>query len=308
MRRIRWYDPDSNIPSTPIDWRVAALMTATLFLNIHFWQAHGDDLWMGYPILAFAGIAALTAWLITALFFFAPACAAQELKRPLLSALENSVGSIPALVLRLCCVVFLVLWIASVLAVPALWWVEVVFWRGVSSTVVQLIAVGIAALVFVTGLQSARTVGRLALFTNKLGIALLLAALIRVHGGFPAALNGFGHGGRSAIELWQGLSRLVFYAGPLALLASNFGYRSQSRRQATMIGLGGFVLPIFGTLMLTGLINIATLDSSRLPAELEPDGRHGSVGPRCEQCVAAPDDVCCDHGVRRDAIRGEIAG
>ena len=179
-------------------------------------------------------------------------------------------GSIPALVLRLCCVVFLALWIASVLAVPALWWVEVVFWTGVSSTVVQLIAVGIAALVFVTGLQSTRTGGRLALFTNKLGIALLLAALIRVHGGFPAALNGFGHGDRSAIELWQGLSRLVFYAGPLALLASNFGYRSQSRRQVTMIGLGGFVLPIFGTLLLTGLINIATLKSPVYQPSLNP--------------------------------------
>ncbi len=179
-------------------------------------------------------------------------------------------GSIPALVLRLCCVVFLVLWIASVLAVPALSWVEVVFWPGVSSTVVQLVAVGATALVFVTGLQSARTVGRLALFTNKLGIALLLAALIRVHGGFPMALNGFGHGDRSALELWQGLSRLVFYAGPLALLASNFGYRSQSRKQVTMIGLGGLVLPIFGTLLLTGLINIATLNSPVYQASLNP--------------------------------------
>jgi hypothetical protein len=48
--RIRWFDPESDDPSMPIDWPVAALILATLFLNFVFWNAYGGRLWRSCPL------------------------------------------------------------------------------------------------------------------------------------------------------------------------------------------------------------------------------------------------------------------
>jgi hypothetical protein len=41
VRRILWFDPDTDDPSTPIDWPAAALILATLFMNFSFWMLCG---------------------------------------------------------------------------------------------------------------------------------------------------------------------------------------------------------------------------------------------------------------------------
>jgi hypothetical protein len=114
-----------------------------------------------------------------------------------------------------------------------------------------------------TGLQSLRVSVKLALFTNTLAIAVLIAAFLRVHKGWPGALNGLpeptGHSG--ALDFWQGLSLMSAYAAPLALLAANFGYRSEGRKQVVKAGLFGLALPLAATLLFVGLINVATFQS-----------------------------------------------
>jgi hypothetical protein len=47
---MRWSDPDTEDPSTPIDWPAASLILATLFMNFFFWMLCGDRVSMLYPL------------------------------------------------------------------------------------------------------------------------------------------------------------------------------------------------------------------------------------------------------------------
>lgn len=210
--KLRWSDPQPDDPSTPLDWRFPALIMSTLFLNIRFMIAYGPDLLTSGPLLLHVDLLATAALLIAALFFLVPALATQAAGRPLLGAMENSVGSIPAFVLRLCCALFLVLWIAELVAIPALWMLPFSWQWPASRATSGLIAAGLLVFLFITGLQSLRTSAKLALFTNKLCIALLLAALLRVHDGWPAILKGLpALSVRSPVlDLWHLLSLLGF--------------------------------------------------------------------------------------------------
>ena len=271
--RFRWFDREPSSQSISADWRFAALIIATLFLNLHFWQTHGDDVWMSCSILPYAFIVAAVAIAITTLFFLGPAAITQSMNRSLLCAVENSLGPVPAFGVRLCFVSFLVIWMANSIAVPGLWWVDSILRREVSSSELGIMAVGIVAFVFATGLQSTKTTANLAMFTDKLGIAILLAAMLRVHEGWPDAVNGFPHGDvdRSLSEFWQGISRLMFYTAPLGFLAGSFGNRVQGRRQLALTAAMGFALPLFVTLLLIGVMNVATIKSPIYQPSLNPN-------------------------------------
>src|SRR5580658_4221131 len=70
--------------------------------------------------------------LIAALFFVGPALAAQAAKRPLLGAVENSLGSVPTYGVRCSCVPFLLVWTAKMIASTELWPLHVIQRRQVS--------------------------------------------------------------------------------------------------------------------------------------------------------------------------------
>jgi hypothetical protein len=168
--------------------------------------------------------------------------------------------------------VFLALWMANLVAVPALWalWREVM--RGLSSTEAGIAAAGLLTFLFLTGLQSTRTNARLALFTNKLGVAILVAAFIRVNDGWTAVPSGFPTSGHEPLvpHLWYGVSHLAFYVAPLGLLASDFGFRAPGRKQVALAGLTGVALPLFGALFFTAVIGIATGRSRFYVPSLNP--------------------------------------
>jgi hypothetical protein len=270
--RLRWSDPEPDDPSTAVDWRFAALNISTLFLNLAFWDVPGTDLWMSYSLPFYAALLAAASLLIAALFFMGPALAAQALGRPLISALENSLGSIPAYLLRLCCVLFLTLWIAELVAV-AFWLSSFVLRRDVSSTQFVIIAAAVLVFLFITGLQSLRTSAQLAVFTSKLGLALLVAALLRVHQGWPVILQGIPSSVVSppVWNLWRGVSLLGFYLAPLALLAADSGHHSSARQQVAITGLMGIALPLFGTLLVVRVISGATFHSQYYRPSLSPN-------------------------------------
>ncbi len=197
--------------------------------------------------------------MVTALFFIGPAFATQ---RSLLSTLEGSLGWIPAFGIRICCIIFLVLWIAQMLASEMNWLWETL--RGnIAAATVKPFAVVILAFLFITGCQGLRTTAKLALFTNKLGISILIAALLRVHVGWPEILRGFAPpiDRPLAADIWHGFSLLSFYVAPLALLAANYTSRIEDRTRVTKIALMGLALPLFGTLLLVGMIEVATFAS-----------------------------------------------
>lgn len=270
MRRIRWFDPDKDDPSSPVAWRAASLVTATLFLNFSFtFQAAG--LWQFCALPLYALLLGILALLLTGLFFIGPALAIRAAERPLFLVIEDSLGSIPAFGVRFCCASFLVLWMATLIAFPMIL-LSNDLERKVSSTELGIIAAAVVMFLFFTGQQSFQTRARLATFTNKLGIAILVAALLRVHEGWPALLGPF-----SPDEdrgwlwyTWSEFSMLAMYVAPLALLAADLGRRSHGRKQVAIFSLMGVALPVFVALFLVGVIGTATHASYYYQPSLQP--------------------------------------
>jgi hypothetical protein len=269
--RLRWFEPDD--PAIAVDWRVPSLIIATLFLNVTFWYQEGSTLAMLFPLPLYGGFVAAAALLMSALFFAGPALMAQKLGRPIEGVLESSLGSAPAWGVRLCCATFWVFWMAAMMGTGGLFWLRVLPRKtDVSATGVGLIAADVLFFLLLTGLQNMRVSAKLAWFTNKFALAVLVAALIRVHEGWPAVIRGVPMWSRPTpfMELWPWLSRLAFYMAPLGLLAARFGHRVRGRRQVAMMGLMGFVLPLAGTLLVVGVMGIATWASPFYQPSLAP--------------------------------------
>ena len=93
--RVRFFDKDSGGESTPIDWRWVAIILATLFFNFSFFEVHGLDVAGFGPLAVDATVLCVAAVLITLLFFIGPALAVRATQRPVLSLLEDSIGTIP---------------------------------------------------------------------------------------------------------------------------------------------------------------------------------------------------------------------
>jgi hypothetical protein len=133
-------------------------------------------------------------------------------------------------------------------------------------------AAAVLMFLFFTGQQSFQTRARLAAFTNKLGIAILVAALLRVHEGWPALLGPFNPDeDRGWLwYAWSAFSMLALYVAPLALLAADLGRRSHDRKQVAILSVMGVALPLFVALFLVGVIGTATLASPYYRPSLQP--------------------------------------
>ncbi len=272
MRRIRCSDPEPDDPSIPVDWRCTSLIIATLFLNFSFCINYGLVLCCFGSLAVVAGVLGIAALLLTALFFIGPALAAQSSRCRIFVLVEHSFGSIPALVLRFCALVYLSRWIADLVALPALWALAYVPGRERSLPETAVLAVGILVFLFLTGLQSVATSARLALFTNKLCIVILIAAFIRVHDGWAAVPGGFPTGGQppAVQQIVHSLSLLAFYVAPLLLVAADYAARIAGRKQVVLSGLTGLALPIFGALILSVVLGVATGASPLYRPSLNP--------------------------------------
>ena len=256
-----------------IDWRDAALILSTLFLNLPFWLAHDFDLPLFDPVSVHGVILGVAAQLIATVFFMGPALAAQRARKPLAGLLEDSFGSIPAWGLRLCCVVFLVLWLGYS-PLGLLWrFMPFVVHHIPSDMEATAVTAAVGLFLFATSLQSLRTNAKLAVFTNKLAIAILIAALLRVREGWPAVLNGLPIPGERSgrLDAWHGFSLLVFGVAPLALFAATFGSRIGGRKQVVKTALSGVALPVFGSLLVAGIIDAAALRSASYTPSLSPN-------------------------------------
>jgi hypothetical protein len=271
MIRLRWAEPERDNQSGPIHWRRASTILATLFLNASFCVNYGLAGRFSDSIAFHVVTLGVGALVITALFFIGPAMAVQAAERRVFGVIENSFGSIPTLVLRLCAIVFLTWWIAELMAVPTLWALERVPGRELSPWEMGLIAAAVLAFLFLTSSQGIRTDATLALFTVKLCLALLIAALIRVRHGWSAVAAGLPSSGQSPAveELWYSLSRIAFYLAPLSLLAADFAFH-QRRKQVAVTGVMGIALPLFGALLISVVIGVAIHASGLYVPSLNP--------------------------------------
>lgn len=252
------------------------MLSATLFLTPFFWILFQHGIPMYWSILPFTLIVAIGSVAIGALFFWAPAAAAHKSTLSLNRILENATGTIPAAVLRLCAISFLVFWMARAVRVIALFTPRILRRDSVSSVEVGLITAAILLLALATALQSAATAAKLANFSNKLGVVILIAALIRVRDGLPVAMLGSDAGFVTSrfSYVWYGLSDMLLYLIPLGLLTGvALGRRLQPgrNRQLTMTAGIGFVLPLFVATLLTAVILEATVRSPPFRPSLPPN-------------------------------------
>lgn len=92
------------------------MLSATLFLTPFFWILFQHGIPMYWSIFPFTLIVAVGSIAIGALFFWAPAAAAHKSASSLPQILEKTTGTIPAAMLRLCAIAFIVLWMAKAAA------------------------------------------------------------------------------------------------------------------------------------------------------------------------------------------------
>ncbi len=172
-----------------VHWAYPALLLATLFLNVAFWYGEGPKFPLHGPAASYFIQILGAPILLGALFYLCPALATQGSKLSLFELAATSLGSIGAFGLRVCCAGFLVLWLGEQFNLIVR--LSVSLWRGpqTSATAEYVAAAILVPLLFWSGLQNQYVAARLAFFTNKLGIALLIAALIRVRAGWSAAFH-----------------------------------------------------------------------------------------------------------------------
>ena len=246
MIRLRWTDPQPDNPSAPVDWRIPSLITATLFLNFGFWSLPQPDFVSGFGLILFTAAASL---LMVTLFYFGPALSAQARHGSLYDVACDSFGTLPAFALCAGCAFFLILWTAA-------WALSIVLvgQMGSHRSFLELrFVTGVVVLfLFFTAFPSLRSHAKLASFTNKLAIAILVATLIRARRGIPAAWDAESY--LNSAGAWHYLADLSYYAGPLMLLAAGFGRRCRTKKHALMIGLSGLALPIVASVVGSSLV------------------------------------------------------
>ena len=263
MRRIRFFDRDDEDESLPLDWRWVAAILGTPFLNFQFFVGFGSLSYDAAECFAWAIVLPL-------LFFAGPAVLVYKMQRSVISLLEDSVGTIPALVVRLSAVAFLSLWIAALLAWP------IILASKLSSFEPSLRSTAVGAIVlmflFLTAMQSTHTTAKLALFTNKLGIVILIAALIRAREGWNAIPANFEIANflPPLVPFSWHMSNFAQYAGPFGLLTAQYASRMPSRRAVALTILTGVTLPVFGVMLLCGFVAVATRNSDLYLPSLSP--------------------------------------
>lgn len=234
--------------SRPRDWRAPALILATLFFNFLFWFEPAHDFpFSGSPWLYFGSLIG-SSLLTVGLFYLGPAHAAHASKRSLFDLVLAALGSMPAAAFRVCCDLFSVGWISLFIGTAVSMSFQLPYRHRLTVQELGLATVASTAYLFLTALNSLRTSGKLAFFTSKLAIALLIAGLIRVRGGLPSVWEELAHrliGKQEAIaNAWLRVEAVLAFAAPWALLAAIFGARLRDKRQIALTGHLGLALPI----------------------------------------------------------------
>ena len=265
VRRIRWFDPDPDDLQSPENWRHASWILATLFLNVFFWTAFETAFWVLYPLPIYAVVVVIAALIVAGLFFLGPALAAQRAEQTIFQIVDRSVGTLPGFVLRCAGIGYLALWLAFLLDLPVLWWGARFASRATANWEIGLAVGVILSFAFFTSAQSLPTRGQLAKFTCFVAIAILIAALIRVRDGWPAALRVTFSSGDARYSLaaqgWHGLSTITFGVAPVAFLGASYGRRVTTRQDVLRLTFTGIVLPLGGVLSILGVISVVTSHS-----------------------------------------------
>ncbi len=253
--RFRWTGTTAEDPATLVGWALPSIILATLFLNFPFWfSLEPDIMWLGPPCVRLGLIAGIGLFFVF-LFYLGPALLGQSRNLSLFRLAEYSFGTIPGIAFRICCVLYLTIWLTFYLQTIGILLVPWPLSRNITGTESVLILAALAVFLLATALQTLHANAKLALFTNKLCLAIFLAALIRVRAGLPAVAHAlFQSPGSMETVDWRRIPFLVFYLAPLALFASNFGHRAKTRKDTALIGLVGLATAFAFSLLAAGVV------------------------------------------------------
>lgn len=256
--RLRWSDPEDE-EGKPLDWRLPALVTATLVLNFWFLgQRAAAAAYWGSPARS-ALIGSALVLVTLGVFYLLPALFAYSRAQTILEVADRSLGFLTGRLLRAVCILHL---IAAASGAPGAFTFvleEVVVGRNSRSVLVTAVGVAATALLFLSAFGGWRASASQALFTNKLSLALMAAALIRIRGGWAEGWCQWIESGG-----YQPISHSILYAGvvlaylaPLAFLAALFAHRTGSKRAVALLGSCGLGLPLALVLAGSGFATFA---------------------------------------------------
>lgn len=218
---------------------------AVLFLNFLFWSANGNLLWLpfSWPINTLLAAAIVLAF--TAMFYAGPAYAIAHNGNGLFATVEASLGRFPTQLVRICALWYLIDWLAGLLDQPILWTLPNILKRDPLTTDSILFSLLLLVFLYATSHEPA-----LARFSIRLSIAILIACAIRVRE-TPAYFT------IDIESLEWNLDRLALSMAPVAFLAA-----AQSSPQVLRTAALVIALPLWSSVFVVGLINMATLGSS----------------------------------------------
>ena len=211
----------------------------TLFFHFQFWFFHGNTLSLGHSLAVNTISLALFATTLALLFVAGPARAIQR-STGLFPAIETSLGRLPAHAIRLCSIYVLVDTLSRTLAISAGWQLPFILRRDVARHETAITAT--LLLLYLAYTARHQSMDR---FTLRLSLAVLIAAALRVHEGWPEIFST-----RPASTDFHTLEELALTIAPLGLLAA-----------AHTPKIRHFAFPLFASLFLVGLINLATHNS-----------------------------------------------
>jgi hypothetical protein len=74
----------------------------------------------------------------------------------------------------------------------------------------------------------------------------------------------------TAPRLWSGLAELSAYVVPFGLLAADLSARLRTRKDAVLAATAGIAIPLFGSVLLAGIVAVATANSQFYQPSLNP--------------------------------------
>ncbi len=230
--------------------RREAAVLATLCLHLGFWLNNGTLLWLPSSAPVSALFTALATTAFAALFFAGPAIAIHRNGSGLFATVESALGRVPAQFVRFCALWFLVAWVDEWLARASFWSLPGILKRDPTNVESALLALVLLAFLTDTAHESA-----LAIFSIRLSFAVLIACALRVRE-TPAYFTGH----IESLE-WN-LNRLALAVAPIAFLAASLSTTLRSTRHLLSTAGLGLAIPLWISVFIVGLVNMATLRST----------------------------------------------
>lgn len=239
-------DPHHTLDAAPP--ATTAALFAALILSSFFLDYWGELLQPQPTLAPYLAFLAFASLVTVGLFYLLPVLALRAAGRPLYATLAAELGTVPTVLIRCAVLVFGAAWIAHCTAFPLASLIA-----GLNPWVVRGLQLSLFALLGATILQPPSVHYRAALFSAKLGLAIVIAGFVRTREALPAVRSyvyARGDIHNSWALDWRDLCLIAGSLAPFLLCASAWGVARPNDRPVRT-ALLGFALPLW---LILGLV------------------------------------------------------